>query len=234
MPRKNKIPRVSVAKGQAKAETLDFKDKNIVLDLSFPYLYFFVEFNDYTNKFKSARSYISYIDYLNATMFKKISETKYSAFVAKDSTFSRHVHTVNGKELNKIKKIISAAYLENTGDTHAMENFADQNIKDSEIWEIGFENDKGRIFGCFTENVFKPILLDPHHLIYKEEEKGVVRRHKDVKNYKFFPKKIPQFQYGKECIHCGRKTNLEEIKDTELNYSYHICDKCLIEILEKQ
>jgi len=107
------------------------------------------------------------------------------------------VRTVNRKELNKIKKIISAAYLEDTGDAHAMQDFADQKIKDSEIWEIGFENDKGRIFGCFTENIFKPMLLDPYHLIYKEEEKGVVRRHKDVKNYKLFPKKCHNFNTKK-------------------------------------
>lgn len=238
MSNKGRIKPTSVQSFTTKAEQLDnsYLEKNIVLDFSFPYLFYFIRFNEFTNKFKSPKQYIEYFDYVHKVLLSTLNKTKCkSIFSNNDENFKKHTHVIDSaKQIILINNIIKSLYIANGLNEGLADAWIEQNIGDTTLWQVGLENGFGRIIGYFQDNIFKIILFDPHHLIYKEE-KGKVRKHKDVSTYSFFPDKMNRFEFPKKCIRCGSEKNLTtNVKDDILHKDIFICDKCLLELIEQE
>ena len=235
MPKKNNkiiVPSSNEPVLKTEEIDLDYKNKNIVLDLSFPFLFYFITFGDFTNKFKTPSDYIKYSNYLHRMFLPEKSRTSINTICSRESAFCKHSHIIENEKIDMIKKIINAAYIHKNMDQNCAEQFIDQNILDINMWQVGLANSYGRIFGYFNQNVFKPILLDPHHLIYKSEN-GKVRRRSDIKTLNFFPNKISTFEYKKQCIKCGSNEEpLHQVNDEVMGMDFYFCEKCLFELID--
>ncbi|OUQ25248.1 hypothetical protein [Massilimicrobiota sp. An134] len=236
MSKKGEIKAFNAPGSKTKAESIDvsYLERNIVLDFSFPYLFYFVNFNDFTNKFRTPKQYIEYFDYMHKILFASLSKTKCkNLFDRRDENFRKHSHVISdSKQINLIKNIIKSLYIANGLPEGKADSWIEQNIGDAYLWQIGLANEYGRVIGYFQENIFKIILFDPHHLIYKTE-KGSIRKYKDVSTFTFFPDKIKRFTFPKKCIRCGATEKLNSrFDDAVIKKEIYICDNCLLEILD--
>ena len=210
-----------------------YKEKNTVIDLSFPYLFDCVEYNQFSNKFRLPKDYIDYIHYLNSVIFKNISEHPCKEVFSHCDIFQKHTHILKNEQHEFVKNILIASFMEHGLIYESARRQISQNIDDVMLFQIGFDNDKGRVVGYFKENVFRPVLLDPHHLIYKTDI-GKIRKFNDIKTHNFQPKDIGTFHIKQACICCGEKNESKLIdidEDEVLKDTIYICEKCLIKIL---
>lgn len=210
-----------------------YEEKNTVIDLSFPYLFDCVEYNQFSNKFRLPKDYIDYIHYLNSVIFKSISECPCKEIFSTSGIFKKHTHVLEPEQYEFVKNILIASFMENGLAYELAKRQVLQNIDGVTLFQIGFDNDKGRVVGYFKENVFRPVLLDPHHLIYKTDI-GKIRKFNDIKTHNFQPKNISSFHIKQACIYCGENniTKLIDIDEDEvLRDTIYICEECLDKIL---
>lgn len=166
-----KINKTNVNDTKIKLSHQKRKTRNISISFSYN-LFKSIKMNNFTNYFKDETDFLNYLKYINLVLMTKISNTTYDEII-KD----RHNHKIEGAPLSTFKKIIEKQY---SNDFEFI-----QNIIDTDIYQLGYENDYGRINGYFIErDIFHIILLDPHHLIFPSKN-GQVHKNKDLNNYNF-------------------------------------------------
>ena len=218
---------------------LENVQKIISLDLSYKPLNTFFESKDFTNKFSTGSKYIEFMDIVYSSIFSALSTTSIDDFFArKNQYFSRHSHIVKKDKVDRVIGLIKNAYkiyYDSIDDDH-LENFVQQELLGSGIWQIGGQKGEGRIFGVFRNNVFKPLLFDPNHLVYKTS-KGKQRRFIDPKVCTFSPKEVLNFEYPRECLRC-KKTEIDKVKligyekDLGLKKVVFICYDCYLNMVD--
>lgn len=213
-------------------------NNKITLNLSYRPLNTFFEYKEFTNKFNTASKYIQFINVLNTLIYPTLSEITIKDLSGNNnSILCKHSHIVKDEERNYVIELIKRGYIAQqiSYQSESLESFIAQNIDTTEIWQIGGKSGDGRIFGVFNDNVFKPLLFDPNHLVYKTS-KGRERRFTDPKVCTFSPDVILNFEYPRRCLRCTRDFEEVELimykKDIGLNKEVYICEECYTKMIE--
>lgn len=239
MKRKTKkgIKATKIDTFQTKSEKLDgsYRFKHVAIDFTFDYLFSLTSYNQFTNKFLNHIHFIEYIYKFHTKILSKLTKMTFNNVVASNGDERyRHIHTIGEDTFDLICRIIHSSILtDNNFDNAYASSFIEQNIKDVEIWQIGFDNSLGRVYGYFKENIFTPILLDPHHLVCPDKN-GHKGRFNDVKKCLFEPRNATEYTHDIRCVHCHSINNLNnKIYDELLREYIYICDECLLSLLDK-
>lgn len=92
-------------------------------------------------------------------LIQKLTEfCKMNVFELKEGGKSTRCHPVNGDSLDLLKKIL------------IQHNFSKQFIEQQEFYELTISRANCRFFGYFVNSVFYIVIIDPHHLMYKNQK----------------------------------------------------------------
>lgn len=113
------------------------------------------EFNNcFTHLWEYGEWSIKLIERLSNFSTMKASELK-------SAGNSTRCHPVEGKNLEKLKRILELAGLT-----------LNEQLENESYYELSIGASSGRIFGYFIGNIYYVLLFDPHHLIYQQLQYG--------------------------------------------------------------
>ncbi|SKB01461.1 hypothetical protein SAMN05443428_1621 [Caloramator quimbayensis] len=119
-----------------------------------------IKTKDFNNCFSNMWEYAEW----SLIVIKRISS--YSTMTVqelKEGGRSTRCHPVLGKDLEKLKNILSLIDYK--------PEFLTQ-LEEDGFWELTIERALGRMYGYFVDNIYYVLLFDPHHLIYPDLKMG--------------------------------------------------------------
>jgi len=138
----------------------DTTNDEIVLDITYPYLWKSVAVDNFTNRLSDVQEFIE-----KFKLFQKFIESCSGKTIMAIKRESNHCHPINTKkELELIKKIIKEHYDNN----RIFETIWSQYFADEEFWQMATTNGF-RVFGIKKGNKFRLLIFDYYHCIYPSE-----------------------------------------------------------------
>lgn len=127
-----------------------------------------VSIDKFTNQIKDGDALLDELGYIMGTLFPTIYREYSHIFNAGNKSFI-HCHKVSldTKRVGLYEKIIRSID----------SNISFNSIKDS-LWQVGLTGSI-RIVGIYENNIFYPLFIDRHHLLYESEK----HNQKDVQHY---------------------------------------------------
>ena len=152
---------------------LEIQSSNLNEKLHFCFMHGFsfqsTTINSFTNFYKDKDSFLKFIKKLFEVDIPNLSKKTFNELKSSKKHYHKIENNKDDKKRNMVINIIKKMLKSKNFNSRQIEEFINQNILDTDIYQLGLDGGV-RVIGIISGNIFEILFFDVHHLIYPSEK----------------------------------------------------------------